>query len=279
MPWMKIDIDAVIRERLPRYYRYIPRPLIAWLEHEVCQNDLNSILGHAEGLEGAAFCRDVLAYLHVDYDVHGADLLPECDNRRVTYVSNHPLGGLDGMALIDMVTRHHGGVEPGFVVNDLLMAVEPLRKVFVPVNKHGRQSRGASSMVEEAFASDRPMIVFPAGLVSRRGKGGKVADLRWRKSFVNLSVASGRDIVPLYFDGVNSRLFYRLAQARERLGLRFNFEMLRLPREVMLSRGKHFDIYVGKRIPVSRLQGGSKANDEALAIRKIVYSLKPGDGD
>ncbi|MCM1337273.1 MAG: 1-acyl-sn-glycerol-3-phosphate acyltransferase [Candidatus Amulumruptor caecigallinarius] len=275
---MKIDIDAVIRERLPRYYRYIPRPLIAWLEHEVCQRDLNSLLGHAEGLEGADFCRDVLAYLHVDYAVHGADSLPAAADRRVTYVSNHPLGGLDGMALIDMVTRHHG-VEPYFVVNDLLMAVEPLRKVFVPVNKLGRQSRGATTMVEEAFASERPMIVFPAGLVSRRGKGGKVADLRWRKSFVNLSVSSGRDIVPLYFDGENSRLFYRLAQARERLGLKFNYEMLRLPREVMLSRGKHFDIYVGRRIPVTRLHGGARAVDESLAIRKIVYSLKLGPAE
>lgn len=256
MPWMKIDIDAVLRERLPRHYRYIPRPLISWLEHEVCQQDLNALLGHADGLEGAEFCRDVLAYLHVDYAVHDAERLPAATVRNVTYVSNHPLGGLDGMALIDMVTRHHG-TEPYFVVNDLLMAVEPLRKVFVPVNKHGRQSRGATSAVEDAFSSDRPVIVFPAGLVSRRGKGGKIADLRWRKSFVNLSVHSGRDIVPLFFDGTNSRLFYRLAQTRERLGLKFNFEMVRLPREIMLSRGKHFDIYVGKRIPGLRLAGGA----------------------
>ena len=177
------------------------------------------------------------------------------------------------MALIEIITAHHG-IEPNFVVNDLLMAIEPLRKVFVPVNTHGRQSRRGTAGIEDAFASDRPVIVFPAGLVSRKGKGGRIADLRWRKSFVNLSVKYRRDIIPMYFDGRNSGTFYEMARTRERLGLKFNFEMIRLPREVMLSRGKKYTIHVGKRIPVSRLQGGRRADDEALAVRKIVYNLK-----
>lgn len=269
---MKIDIDKVLRERLPRYYRFIPRPLIAWMKHEVCQDGLNELITRADGLEGAEFCRSVLDYLRTDYTLHDAVRLPAPEDRHITYVSNHPLGGLDGMALIEMVTRHHG-IEPYFIVNDLLMAVEPLRKVFVPVNKHGRQSRSDSLGVENAFASDRPVIVFPAGLVSRKGKGGKIADLRWRKSFVTLSRASGRDIVPLYFDGTNSSFFYSLAKARERLGLKFNYEMIRLPRELMLSRGKLYNIYVGDRIPSSRLHGASP-EDLTLAIRRIVYSLK-----
>lgn len=271
--WLKIDVDAVLRERLPRYYRFIPRFMISWLKHEICQDEMNGMLSRADGLEGAQFCRSVLDYLNVGYEMRGADNLPVPDDRRVTYVSNHPLGGLDGMALIDMVTRHYG-TEPYFVVNDLLMAVEPLRKVFVPVNTHGRQSRQGTSGIEEAFASDRPVIVFPAGLVSRKGNGGLIADLKWRKSFVNLSVKYGRDIIPMYFDGTNSGTFYELARARERLGLKFNFEMIRLPREIMLSRGKNYTIHIGKRIPASRLEGGRRADDETLAVRKIVYNLK-----
>lgn len=278
--WLRIDVDAVLRERLPQWHRFIPGPLVRLLERIVCQRQMNGMLERAEGLEGARFCRSVLDYLRVTYEVRPAAsgaALPAPGRTAVTYVSNHPLGGLDGMALIDMVTRNHGGVEPYFIVNDLLMAIEPLRKVFVPVNKHGRQSRSESRGIEEAFAdTGRPVIVFPAGLVSRRGAGGRVADLRWRKTFVNLSRAAGRDIVPLHFGGRNSNFFYRLARARERLGLKFNFEMVRLPREIMLSRGKHYVVSVGRVIPVTRLHGGPKAELECQAIRRIVYMAGAG---
>ena len=271
--WLKIDVDAVLRERLPRYYRFIPKILVSWLKREICQDEMNGMLSRADGLEGAQFCRSVLDYLRVSYEIQGQQNLPPAADRKVTYVSNHPLGGLDGMALIEMATARHG-VEPYFVVNDLLMAVEPLRKVFVPVNTHGRQSRRGTAGIDEAFASDRPVIVFPAGLVSRKGNGGRIADLKWRTSAIHLSVTHRRDIIPVYFDGTNSGTFYGLARARERLGLRFNFEMIRLPREIMLSRGKKYTIHIGKRIPVDRLQGGRRADDETLAVRKIVYNLK-----
>ena len=76
------------------------------------------------------------------------------------------------------------------------------------------------------------------------------------------------------FDGRNSVTFYEMGRTREGLGLKFNFEMIRLRREVILSRGKKDTVHVGKRIPVSRLQGGRRADDEALAVRKIVYNLK-----
>lgn len=273
MPWMRINIDEVLRQRLPRHHRFIPRGLVRLLERLICQKELNEILDHAEGKRDGEFCRSVLDYLKVGYSVKNAENLPRPENRRVTYVSNHPLGGLDGIALIEMLTKHHG-VEPYFIVNDLLMAVEPLQGVFVPVNTRGKQNRNASGNVDAAFASDRPLIVFPAGLVSRMQKDGHIEDKPWRKSFINRSIASGRDVYPLFFDGANSATFYRMAKNRERIGLKFNFEMIRLPKEVMLSREKHFDIYAGPSIAVSDLKGGKYAEQEALNLKKRVYSLK-----
>ena len=78
----------------------------------------------------SAFCRAVLEHLDITVNLQGEQQLPPAENRRVTIVSNHPLGGLDGLALIDMVARRYG-CEPLFVVNDLLMAVEPLRLSFM----------------------------------------------------------------------------------------------------------------------------------------------------
>lgn len=157
----------------------------------------------------AGFCRGVLRDLDVSYRLAGGCRLPDAAARRVIYISNHPLGGLDGIALIDMVAAHHG-VEPWFVVNDLLMAVKPLQRVFLPVNKHGRQTREEGAVIDAALSGDRPVIIFPAGLVSRRQGDGSIADLEWKKRFVNMAIKYRRDIIPLHFSGHNSNFFITL---------------------------------------------------------------------
>ncbi|MDE6489724.1 MAG: glycerol acyltransferase, partial [Muribaculaceae bacterium] len=215
---MKIDVDAVMRARLPRHYRYMPRIAVKWLERFIRQDGLNALLESNAGLRGADFCAGVLRDLDVEYRVSGEELLPPPTDRKVTLVSNHPLGALDGIALIDYVSRRYGG-KVRFVVNDLLTAVEPLRDVFVPINKHGRQNRGDAAGVDEAFASDDPVLVFPAGMCSRRSGDG-VRDLAWHKMFVNKSIEYRRTVIPLFFDGENSKFFYNFAKIRTALGIK-----------------------------------------------------------
>ena len=267
---IRIDLDTVLRQRLPRHYRFIPSPLVRWMERIICQDQLNEMLRVNHGLRGADFCRGVLRHLGITYQVSGMANLPE--SGRAIFVCNHPLGGLDGMILIDMLSQRYG---PGvrFVVNDLLMAVEPLSEVFLPVNKHGRQSRTSTAQIDSTFASDAPIIIFPAGLVSRKQKDGSIADLRWRKMFINKAVSTGRDIIPIYFNGQNSSFFYNFAKTRTRLGLKFNIEMVRLPAEIFRCRGAEFTIRVGRPVSASTLKGGAAAQAEADAIRSIVYNL------
>lgn len=268
---MRIDIDDVLRTRVPRHYRFIPRFLIRALENIVCQEKLNWLLTHNASKTGVDFCKGVIDDLEVKYNVYGS--LP-ADDTRVIIVSNHPLGGLDGMVLADMVSRQYGGrKDVKFVVNDLLTFVEPLRPIFLGVNKHGKQSRESAARLEDAFMGDDPMVMFPAGLVSRRGADGVVADLRWNKMVVNKAVSSKRNIIPLHFGGQNSRFFYKFAQLRARLGLKFNIEMIRLPREVFESAGRTFDIHIGKPIPWESLRTGSEAQTQADLLRDEVYRL------
>lgn len=269
---IRIDLDAVLRSRLRRYYRFIPKCLIRWLERVICQNELNSLLESNAGRRGADFCAGVLKDLDVSYDMRNADRLPDVADRRVTFVSNHPLGALDGIALIDMVTGIYGsGVK--FVVNDLLMAIDPLTDVFVPINKHGKQKREDVGGVDQAFAADNPVIVFPAGMCSRL-QNGQVADLDWQKMFVNKSIENRRTVIPLYFSGENSKFFYKFAKFRKKLGMRLNIEMVRLPREVFLSRSRRFTVTVGNPIKWSELRGGREALRQAMEIRQAVYDLK-----
>ncbi|PWB08195.1 1-acyl-sn-glycerol-3-phosphate acyltransferase [Paramuribaculum intestinale] len=267
---LRIDLERVLRSRLgDRRMRWIPRRLIAWLERLICQREMNEVLDHAGHLRGAEFCHAALDHLSVSYTTTAEQRLP--DTTRVIIASNHPLGGLDGITLIDWAARRYG-CQPIVMVNDLLMAITPLAGVFLPINKHGAQSREASEAVDRAFASDRPVIMFPAGLCSRQLPGGTIADLRWRPTFVNRALRSGRTIVPVRFSGINSPSFYRFARLRQRSGLKLNIEMALLPREVFRHRGSHFEIRIGHPITPESIAGG-RPQTIADQIRATVYTL------
>ncbi|MDE6268675.1 MAG: glycerol acyltransferase [Muribaculaceae bacterium] len=271
---MRIDVDAVLRQRLGTKYRRIPRFVIRALEKIVCQDKLNRLLKENAQFQGADFCHGVLSSLGITVSVSHPERLPKApdSDMRCIFACNHPLGGLDGMALIDYFTSISPTGRVWFVVNDLLMAVTPLRCVFLPVNKHGRQSREAALRIEEAFSGPDPILVFPAGLVSRKQKGG-IFDLAWNKMFIQKAIQYRRDIIPLHFSGRNSSFFYNFALARKRLGIKFNIEMILLPREIFNNTGARFIVTPGDRIPWQELVGGSDAAKTASSIRQKVYQL------
>lgn len=282
---IRIDLDEVLRQRLPRLSRFIPRFAVEWMKRTICQDELNRILDENAGLEGADFARGALKSLGITVEPQFGERLPSPENRRVLYVSNHPLGGLDGMALIDYVQRRHGG-NVYFVVNDLLSAVKPLEKVFLPVNKFGKQTREAVKAVDEAFAGNDPVIMFPAGLVSRlrrvpyMGKKRKlVSDLPWNKMFINKAHHYKRDIIPIFFSGKNSKKFYRMANLRRRLGIKFNFEMIYLPGEMVRMADSSLTISFGVPLSWEMLTPGRDAAGCAASVRASVYHINVVDPD
>ena len=154
------------------------------------------------------------------------------------------------------------------------MAVVPLRGVFLPVNKYGHQSRAAASQIEEALKGDDQFITFPAGLCSRMQPDGTIADLPWQKAAVVHAVNNQRDIVPIYFDARNSRFFYRFAKWRKRLGIKFNIELIFLPKEMLKQSGSNLHFIVGQPIPWSSLDARAPRH-EAARLRDIVYTMAP----
>ncbi len=269
---IQIDVQKVLSDKLGSRSRYVPFFLVKFLKNVIHQDELNALLKSNYPKRGAEFCEGVLADLDVDARIVNPERLPGVDHRRIIIVCNHPLGGLDGMALIRELSRVYGN-DLRFIVNDLLMAVKPLGDVFLPINKHGRQDREAIANINAVMASDAPVIIFPAGLVSRKGKGGEILDLAWNKMFVNKAVEYKRDVLPIYFSGHNSSFFYNFARWRKRLGIKFNIEMVCLPGEVFKSRGKRFSIAVGSLIPWQSLRTGAEAPAQAQEIKDIVYSL------
>ena len=267
-----IDIDEIVRGKAGAKARFVPRFVLSWLKRIIHQDEVNEfILGEGDK-QGMPWLDDCMEYLGTTLNVKGLENLPEdSDGRLFTFVSNHPLGGPDGVALGHLLGHRYDG-RIKYLVNDLLMNLHGLAPFFVPINKTGKQSRNFPQLVEAVFNSPNHIIMFPAGLCSRR-IGGQIHDLPWQKTFITKSVETQRDIVPIRFDGRNSDFFYRIANVGKRLGLKFNIAMLFLVDELYKNRGKTFDVTIGKPIPYSTFDKSRKPQEWAAYVEDIVYKL------
>ena len=275
-PLLQLDIEGILRKRIPsRKQKFIPGFLYGALSRLIHQDELNEMLRIGYPSQGSEFSRKVLEHLDIEVTVEGAENLPAKD-RRVVFASNHPLGGLDGIALIAVLGQRYGDENIRFLVNDLLMNVEPLGTVFLPINKYGSQARAAAEAINAEYASDRQIVIFPAGLVSRLHPGGEVHDLKWQKAFVQKAIENDRDIIPVRFVALNRKRFYRLAKWRKKLGIKVNIEQATLPAELCASRGKRFRIIIGQPISVSELRASGRSFPQlAEDLRAAIYRLSP----
>ena len=265
----KIDIGAVLRQKAPRLARWIPRPVVNWLRRTIHESEINHILEHYWSLPPQEFIRACFREWQVTYSIEGLDKL--APGGRYLFASNHPFGGMDGMMLADKLIDRFGDAR--VVVNDLLMYLEPLRPLWIPVNKHGAQSASYARKFDEEFFGDLPVLTFPAGLCSRPN-GGEVTDPEWKISFLKKAYASQRQIVPVFVEGRLSKFFYRVYRIRKALGVKFNIEMLWLPDEMFSQKCRHFRIVVGDPIPVAELQRFGSLHEQALEVRKKAYFLE-----
>ena len=270
----RIDIGAVIREKAPRLARWIPRPAVNWLRRTIHESEINHILENYWSLPPQEFIRAAFREWQISYSMQGLDKLDP--KGRYLFVSNHPFGGMDGMMLADKLIEHFGDAR--VVVNDLLMHLEPLRPLWIPVNKHGSQNAAYARKFDEEFFGDRPILTFPAGLCSRT-IDGQVTDPEWKVSFLKKAYSSQRQIVPVFVEGRLSNFFYRVYRIRKALGIRFNIEMLWLPDEMFSQKGRHFRIVVGDPVRVAELQPCGSLREQVEEVRKKVYFLEKTLGE
>ena len=271
-PFFLVDIDKILASKAGKKAKYVPGFLVSYLKRIVHQDEINEYLLSVKEKRGVPFLEATLEYLDNKLEVEGLENLPD-DGRLCTFVSNHPLGGQDGISLGYILGKHYGG-HIKYLVNDLLMNLYGLAPLCVPINKTGSQSRDFPKMVETAFRSDDQIIMFPAGLCSRRRSDGLIRDLEWKKTFIVKSVQAQRDVVPIYFEGRNSDFFYSLANWCKRLGIKFNIAMLYLADEMYKNRHKTFRIVIGKPISWETFDKSKTPAEWAEQVKGIVYSLK-----
>ncbi|SKB45378.1 Putative hemolysin [Parapedobacter luteus] len=265
-----IVIREVIRKKNPALLRWMPRFVLRYIERVVHEEDINHIMAKIGHLHGLAFVDALIAELGVVVELTGETYIPKTGG--VIFASNHPLGGLDGIAFMHALGRYRQDIK--FLVNDILLNIKNLEPLFIGVNKHGAQGRQGIAQIEEAYAQEHALLVFPAGLVSRKQQG-KIEDLEWKKSFISKAKRYRKDIVPVYIDGKNSSFFYNFARFRESIGIKANVEMFYLADEMFAQRNKKVTICIGKPISYTYFDSSKSEKEWAADVKRTVYNLAP----
>lgn len=266
--FQSIDIEKVIHNKNPRLAKALPGFISRYLKKILHQTDINKSLEANKNVNGLDFVRNILKEFNAKINVSGLENLPETG--RFIIASNHPLGGLDGLALMHVAGKVRKDIV--FPVNDFLLNLPNLQNLFIPINKHGKNTENLDKL-ENAFKSDKLILYFPAGLCSRKIKG-QICDLEWKKTFITKAIKYNRDIIPVYIDAENSKFFYRLANFRKAIGIKSNIEMLYLVDEMYKQYNKNINIILGEKISVSEFTKEKKNKEWAAYVKQKAYSLK-----
>ena len=261
-----IDIKEVIRKKNPKLAKMMPGFVVYLMKRLIHEDEVNRVIRDYRDKYGLYFVRSILEDLKVTYSVDGLENLPAAG--RYIFASNHPLGGFDGLALMDAIGTAFPEIR--FIVNDNLLNLKNFEPIFVPVNKHGRQSTDYARKIDETYSSQAQVLYFPAGICSRKVKG-EITDLKWNKNFVQKALQYQRQIVPVYFEGRNSNFFYNLANFRKKIGIKINLEMFFLVDEFFKQKGQHLGIKFGTPVTIDKSKSYSEWTED---IRKKVYSMR-----
>lgn len=262
-----IDVEKILKEKAYGLYKWLPRFALNWLKKKLHEDDINSAMVHLKDDEGLIFNSRALQRVGAKVESVNAELVPKTGN--LTVAANHPLGGLDGMALIKAV----GDIRPDvhFLVNDVLKNLKNYGDVFVAVNKLGASSTRSLRTMEDVFRNGGAVLIFPAGLVSRK-QNGLVRDLEWKKSFITQAIDHKRMVQPVFIEGQNSTFFYNFAMWRKRLGIKANIEMLFLPDEMFMADKKTIKIHFSKPFSYKVLDDSRSHKQWSELVYKFIYS-------
>ena len=263
-----IDMRDVFKEKAPGLAKFVPGFIYRYINRIMHIEEVNEILSNYGNKRGIDFCNSMVDYFNVDQEIKGIENIPK--EGRFIFAANHPLGGFDGILLMTNVNKILGEVR--FLVNDVLMNIPQLEGVFVPIDKHGPHGRHFAKVVQENYESDVQILIFPSGYASRKIKG-KVTDLEWKKHFIQKSIQYKRDIIPVHVSGRNSNFFYRLANFRKTIRLKWNLEMFYLADESFKHRGQKFTITFGEPIPYKTFDKSKTHKEWANEVRNVLYSL------
>jgi 1-acyl-sn-glycerol-3-phosphate acyltransferase len=265
-----IKVKELFQKKNPALARFMPDFVFRYINKILHLDFFNDFMKRNGHLKGISFVNQAIIEFDIKEEINGFENIPE--SGFFIYESNHPLGGFDAFLLMKCVEKRL--VKLKFLTNDILLGIPSLRPMFIPINKHGSNSREAAEILNATYNSNEQILIFPAGLASRKIKG-KIVDLEWKKHFVAKAIKHKRDIIPVFIGGRNSNRFYRLANFRKFLSIKWNIEMFFLPDELMKHRHSKVPVYFGKPIPFQHFDNSKTHQEWADWVKERVYDL-PG---
>ncbi|WPR76773.1 1-acyl-sn-glycerol-3-phosphate acyltransferase [Algoriphagus sp. NG3] len=263
-----IDIEKAIASKNPKLLKWMPGFLLNYIKRVTHEEWMNDVLDRVDHLHGIDFANGLIRELNIEVELVGAENIPKTGG--IILAANHPLGGIDGIALMQAIGQVRTDLR--FLVNDLLMAFKNFQPLFIPINKHGRNSVDTLAAIESVYSGSYAVLIFPAGLVSRKLDSG-IRDLEWKKSFVSKAKKYKKDILPCFIGGKNSRFFYNLAYWRKKIGIKANIEMFYLADELYKQQGQKVVITVGEQISYQNLDSSKTDGQWADHVKDVVYEL------
>lgn len=263
-----IDIEKEFKGSSSVLLRSLPSFVIRLIEKLIRQDEMNATIYRSRDKTGIPFIQEVLKNWNVSIDVYGRERIPS--GGRFVFAANHPVGGIDALSFFSVV----GDLFPDTISpsNELLNAIPNLRPLLLGLNVFGKNSKDTAGELNKLFESDKQILIFPAGEVSRR-KHGIISDIPWQKSFITKSVQYKRDIVPVFISGRNSNLFYNVARIRKILGIKMYIETILLPREMMNQHNSTVTIVFGEPISYQTFTRELTHSEWARFVKEKVYIL------
>lgn len=267
-----IDIQKEIEKKFPNMDKkenFLKKSLFKIAKKIVHEDSINQFLSQNAHLKGFEFVDAVLDYFDFDYTVSSSDLQNIPTSGKVVIIANHPLGGLDALCLLRLISTVRKDVK--IVANDFLAGFEALNSLIITIDNYKlKQSKNDIKKIYESLNNEEALIIFPAGEVSRATAKG-IKDPIWNKGFLNFAQNSHAPILPIFLDAKNSKTFYTISVINK------TFSTLLLSHEMFNKKSKRINIKVGQIIPNENIT--PKGIDKKFLVnlyRKHLYSLKKG---
>ena len=261
------EVAQVIR--LKRYG--VLGTFVGWLLMKATRiSTMNRFYNQHQHLSGPEFLEAILKHYEIQFDIPEADFKRLPKQGPFITISNHPLGGIDGVLLLKLMLSQHSDYK--IIANFLLHRIEPLKPYIMPVNPFENHRDAQSSILGfknalKHLKEGHPLGIFPAGEVSTYKDGKLMVDKPWEEAALKLIRKAEVPVVPIYFHARNSRLFYRLSKIND------VFRTAKLPSELTSQRRRPIVVRIGQPISVATQKEASSLEEYSDLLRRKTYLL------
>ena len=264
-----LDLERRLEVRFPHWFvgrrAALTRRLVRSLARVSHADRIDAFLRRTTHLRGLAFVEAALDLLDARYLIDHIERERIPEQGRVVIVANHPMGGIDALALLACVGQVRSDVK--ILANDMLQALDGLADLLIPLRiLGGKPTPDSLRAVHAALERDEAVIVFPAGEVSRLTLRG-IRDATWRHSFVRFAQGADAPILPVRIEGRNSALFYGVSAVFKPLGTPL------LPRELFARYGSRVVVRVGAPRALDEFIDGRDRRSASAHVRRAVYTI------